>query len=135
MHFTYFPINPNSLSIVTEQSKSNKIQQLPLLSMELGLINDTMKCVETFTDWCLYLVHVSLDSNKVRMDLTGLLFLRIFFLITNLPLPKEFLERREVSHQGKKEFACIVSKHLVPCLWGFGKSVNPPGGSGGFSVL
>ena len=31
-------INPNSLSIVTEQQKSFKIQQLPLLSRELGLI-------------------------------------------------------------------------------------------------
>ena len=32
-------VNPNSLRIVTEQSKSFKIQQLPLLSRELGLIN------------------------------------------------------------------------------------------------
>ena len=30
--------NPNSLSIVTEQQKSIKFQQLPLLSRELGLI-------------------------------------------------------------------------------------------------
>ena len=33
-------VNPNALSIVTEQYKSNKIQQLPLLSRELGLIVD-----------------------------------------------------------------------------------------------
>ena len=31
-------INPNSLSIVTEQEKSFKILELPLLSRELGLI-------------------------------------------------------------------------------------------------
>ena len=31
--------NPNSLSIVTEQKKSFKIQQLLLLSRELGLIS------------------------------------------------------------------------------------------------
>ena len=30
--------NPNSLSIVTEQYNSFKIQQLPLLSRELGLM-------------------------------------------------------------------------------------------------
>ena len=39
---TSYLINPNSLSIVTEQYNSNKIQQLPLFSQELGLI---AKCV------------------------------------------------------------------------------------------
>ena len=33
----FFYIKPNSLSGVTEQLKSFKIQQLPLLSRELGL--------------------------------------------------------------------------------------------------
>ena len=70
-----------------------------------------------------------------------------FFYFTNLPWTKNFLERKEVacdlpwfflisglfliflqislSHQEKKEVACIVSKPLVSCLWGCGESVNP----------
>ena len=40
-------LNPSSLSIVTEQYKSFKIQQLPLLSRELGLkgCKPFVKCV------------------------------------------------------------------------------------------
>ena len=33
---------------------------------------------------------------------------------------------KEVATKGKKEVACIVSKHLASCLWGCGESVNPP---------
>ena len=58
-------------------------------------------------------------------DFSG--FFLNFRIFSNLPLPHNFLERREVaSHQGKKEVACIVSKPLVSCLWGCGDSVNPP---------
>ena len=38
------------------------------------------------------------------------------FYFTNLPLPQNVLEKREV--------ACIMSKPLVYCLWGCGESVN-----------
>ena len=48
-------------------------------------------------------------------------------LFTNLPLPQNFLERREVTtKERKKEAACIVSEPQVSCLWGCGESVNPP---------
>ena len=65
---------------------------------------------------------------------SGLWFLGIFqisWFFTNLPLPQNVLERRE-----------IAIKPLVSCLWGYGESVNPPkilhlnvhpGGSGALS--
>ena len=34
--------------------------------------------------------------------------------------------KKRSSHHGKKEVACIVSNHLVSCLWECGESVNPP---------
>ena len=40
---------------------------------------------------------------------------------TNLSLPQNFLERREVATKEKKEVTCIVSKPLVSCLWGCGE--------------
>ena len=48
--------------------------------------------------------------------------------------------KKRSSHHWTKEVACIVSKPLVSCLWGYGESVNPPkmkhpGGSGGFVFL
>ena len=61
-------------------------------------------------------------------------FLRILEFFTNLPLPRHFLERREVAtNQGKKEVACIVYKPLVSYFWGMwreGKTskINHPGG-------
>ena len=40
-------LNPNSLSIVTEQLKSFKILQLPLLSRELGLSKEMERKIQT----------------------------------------------------------------------------------------
>ena len=55
-------------------------------------------------------------------------------LFTNLPLPQNVLERREVTTKEKKEVACVVSKPLGSCLWRVCKSskIKHPGGSGGF---
>ena len=45
--------------------------------------------------------------------------------VYKFPLPQNCLEGREVStDERKKEVACIVSRPLVSCVWGCGKSVN-----------
>ena len=49
---------------------------------------------------------------KVRPVISSKFFL-VLGLFTNLPLPQNFLERREVATQGKKEVACIASKPVV----------------------
>ena len=60
--------------------------------------------------------------------LSGLWFLRIlisgilFFYESPFASKCSWMKRRK----GQKEVACIVSKHLVSCLWGCGESVNPP---------
>ena len=51
-------------------------------------------------------------------------FSQISGFYTNLPLPQQFLERREVATKERK--TCIVSKPPVSYLCGCGESVNPP---------
>ena len=55
-------------------------------------------------------------------DFSGFFLISGFF--TNLPLPRNFLERREVATKERKW--PVLCPDLVSCLWGCGESVNLP---------
>ena len=57
-------------------------------------------------------------------DFSGFFPISGFF--TNLPLPQNFLERREVATKERKKWPVLCPNSLVSCLWGCGESVNPP---------
>ena len=71
----------------------------------------------------------SLQLSVIKNTMSGLWFLGVFpdFRILFYKLSSfasEFTWKKRSSHQGKKEVACIVSKHWVSCLWGCGESVS-----------
>ena len=105
----------------------NKILFFIELYWQVYAIWNTVKCTEIQTYLrcirkAIYSIQVACTC-MISGSKSGLWFIMIF---PDFRTFFNFFLQISLSHQEKKEVACIVSKPLVYCLWGCGKSLNPP---------